>query len=273
MLKWRLISFPLLVGILCFIFLAPYKYGYPVFAVAAVIAIPLAVFECARMLDKCGIGTMPISCGIFTAVLTAAFMFQRRLGFLFPILFVLLITLPWILVLVRREFAVEKVFGSVGTIVLVSIPYLALAAHFGSEKLNRLFFIILATKAMDTGGYIFGMLSGKLLPGGNHKLCPNVSPKKSWEGAIGGLILSLAVGWAFFALRNDMPLAKYLVFAAILAVASIFGDLTESALKRRCGVKDSGNWIPGMGGVLDVLDSFIYTAVACALFAFVAAFF
>ena len=269
MLKWRLLSFPLLLGLLAVIFLAPYKYGYPVFAVAAMIAIPLAVYECARMLDNIGVRTMPVTGAVFTLLATAALMF-RRMFFMAPILFLALMTLPWLLVLFRREFSVERVFNTVGTFVLAGLPFLALAVHFRSRNL---FFIILATKAMDTGGYIFGMLSGKLLPGGNHKLCPNVSPKKSWEGAIGGLILSLAVGWAFFALRNDMPLAKYLVFAAILAVASIFGDLTESALKRRCGVKDSGNWIPGMGGVLDVLDSFIYTAVACALFAFAATFF
>ena len=266
MLKWRLLSFPLLLGLLAFIFLAPYKYGYPVFAAAAMIAIPLAVFECARMLDNIGVRTMPIPGAVFTLFVTAALLF-RRIGFLAPILLLALLTLPWLLALFRREFAVERIFNTVGVIVLTALPFLALAVHFRS---GRLFFIILATKAMDTGGYIFGMLSGKYLPGGNHKLCPSVSPKKSWEGAAGGMILSLLVGWAFYAVRGDMTLAKYLVFAALLAVASILGDLTESALKRRCGVKDSGSWIPGMGGVLDVLDSFIYTAAACALFAFAA---
>lgn len=261
MLKWRMLSFPLLLGLLAFIFLAPYRYGYPVFAVAACVVIPLAVYECARMLDKAGVGTMPLAAGIFSLLTVASFMF-RRLGFATVWLVLLLLFLPWLLVLIRRSFAVSRVFNTVGVIAVTLAPFLSLA----KIAFGRLFFIVVATKAMDTGGYIFGMLSDRLLPGGNHKLCPNVSPKKSWEGAIGGLALSLMAGFLFYLVQKDMELWKYLLFAFLLAVASLLGDLTESALKRFCGVKDSGSWIPGMGGALDVLDSFLYTALACQLF-------
>ena len=136
--------------------------------------------------------------------------------------------------------------------------------------------MILVTKAMDTGGDIFGMLSSKLLPGGNHKLCPSISPKKSWEGVAGGVVLSMLTAWCFFRFFPDwhfevwigaLRLWKFLAFGVLLALASIAGDLTESALKRKCGVKDSANWIPGMGGALDVLDSFIYVAPLCMVFA------
>ena len=264
MLKWRLVSFPLLLGLLAFIFLAPEKYGYPVFALAATLVIPLAVFECARMLDRAGIGTMPVVSGIFSLAMVGSCMYGRYSNILITALCAALITLPWLLILVYREFAVERVFNTAGVILLVMTPFLLLAM----TGFDRLLFIMLATKAMDTGGYIFGMLSGRFLPGGNHKLCPKVSPKKSWEGAAGGMALSLLVGWGFFAWKGDMPLVRYLAFAALLAVASVLGDLTESALKRRCGVKDSGNWIPGMGGALDVLDSFIYTALVCGVFTY-----
>ena len=119
-------------------------------------------------------------------------------------------------------------------------------------------FVICTTKAMDTGGYIFGMLASKL-PGGNHKIVPAVSPKKSWEGFFGGILLALAAAAAFIPCFSATILWwKLLVVAFVLALGSFFGDLTESALKRAADIKDSGNYIPGMGGIFDVLDSFIY---------------
>jgi phosphatidate cytidylyltransferase len=119
------------------------------------------------------------------------------------------------------------------------------------------------TKATDTGGYIVGTLTAKL-PGGNHKIAPNISPKKSWEGLAGGMILSLAVAWAFYYFgRNTcpVPLAWAMFAGVVLSLGSFFGDLTESAIKRLCGVKDSGSFVPGMGGAFDVLDSFIYNGL------------
>ena len=91
-----------------------------------------------------------------------------------------------------------------------------------------------------------------------------ISPKKSWEGAAGGLLLCLAVSYAFYRC-NGGDIARYAVSAVILGVCSFFGDITESGLKRVCGVKDSGNWIPGMGGAFDVLDSFIYVGIVCTI--------
>ena len=72
--------------------------------------------------------------------------------------------------------------------------------------------------------------------------------------------------WNYEWWLGDPRLWKFLAFAVVLSLASIAGDLTESALKRKCGVKDSANWIPGMGGALDVLDSFIYVAPVCLVF-------
>ena len=261
MLKYRLLSFPLLLGILALIFFSPEKYGAPVFAFAAAAMIAAAVTECAKMLDKIGIGTLPRSAGVVAFMIMIA---GSKLGLGISAFWILMfgaISLAWLSLLVSREKFASKVFNTAGILALLVIPYMMLTGHYYEDPL-RLLFIILATKAMDTGGYIFGMISGKLLPGGNHKLCPSVSPKKSWEGALGGVILSLAVGWAFYKYAGGMSLTKYLVFSGIFALASILGDLTESALKRRCGVKDSGSWIPGMGGALDVLDSFIYTGFA-----------
>ena len=99
------------------------------------------------------------------------------------------------------------------------------------------------------------------LPGGNHKIAPSISPKKSWEGLIGGFLLSLAVGWLFYRYAAYNRLVWYLTASALLSLGCFFGDLAESAVKRLCNIKDSGNWVPGMGGAFDVLDSFIFNGI------------
>ena len=75
------------------------------------------------------------------------------------------------------------------------------------------------------------------------------------------MILSLAVAWAFYYFGGGMPLAWAMLAGVVLSLGSFFGDLTESAVKRLCGVKDSGSFVPGMGGAFDVLDSFLYNGI------------
>jgi phosphatidate cytidylyltransferase len=123
-----------------------------------------------------------------------------------------------------------------------------------------LIFLCLVTKATDTGGYIVGTLTSKL-PGGNHKIAPKVSPKKSYEGLLGGLILSVAVSLLFYRFAPETGRNWYILAAVVLSFGSFFGDLTESAVKRLCDIKDSGSFVPGMGGAFDVLDSFIYNGL------------
>jgi len=122
-----------------------------------------------------------------------------------------------------------------------------------------LFFVLLVVWAADIGGYFAGRAIG------GPKLWERVSPKKTWAGAIGGLFLSLAVagGFAAFGAGKTGPL---LALGAILSVISQLGDLFESAVKRRFGVKDSSHVIPGHGGLLDRLDGFVAAVVAAAIF-------
>lgn len=117
-------------------------------------------------------------------------------------------------------------------------------------------FMFLLIWAADTGAYF----SGKFL--GKHKLAPVVSPNKTWEGAIGGFILSMIVAYAGAILLNiDVNnWLLYLGVVAALAIFSVLGDLFESALKRVANIKDSGNLLPGHGGVLDRLDSTVVVA-------------
>ena len=124
---------------------------------------------------------------------------------------------------------------------------------------SALIFILLVVWVTDIGGYFAGRGIG------GPKLWPRVSPKKTWAGAIGGFAASLAVsaGFVAFGLGKTGPL---LALGAILSVASQLGDLFESAVKRRFGVKDSSNIIPGHGGLLDRLDGFVAAVVMVAIF-------
>jgi phosphatidate cytidylyltransferase len=127
-----------------------------------------------------------------------------------------------------------------------------------------LILILLVVWVTDIGGYFAGRRIG------GPKLWPRVSPKKTWAGAIGGFAASLVVaaGFAAFGLGKAGPL---LLLAAVLSIASQLGDLFESAVKRRFGVKDSSQIIPGHGGLLDRLDGFVAAIVLAAIFGFLRA--
>jgi phosphatidate cytidylyltransferase len=122
-----------------------------------------------------------------------------------------------------------------------------------------LMFVFLIVWVTDIGGYFAGRGIG------GPKLWPRVSPKKTWAGAIGGFVASLAVacGFAAFDLGKAGPL---LLLGAALSVVSQCGDLFESAVKRWFGVKDSSHIIPGHGGLMDRLDGFVAAVVVAAIF-------
>jgi len=117
-------------------------------------------------------------------------------------------------------------------------------------------FLFLIIWLNDTGAYITGKLLGK------HKMCPRISPKKSWEGLIGGLMMALVVTWISRPLFPDIPLMHLWILCPVVVIAGTLGDLVESSWKRAVGVKDSGNLIPGHGGILDRFDSLILAAPA-----------
>ena len=116
-------------------------------------------------------------------------------------------------------------------------------------------YLLAVTKAADIGAYCIGSLIGK------HPLIPHVSPKKSVEGIIGGILTSMAVSY-FFGPYLPLPfsLGHLLLLGLLIAVVGQIGDLSESMMKRFCHTKDSGHLLPGMGGVLDAVDSVIFTA-------------
>lgn len=111
--------------------------------------------------------------------------------------------------------------------------------------------------ASDVGAYCFGMLLGqKVWPA---KMCPTISPKKSWAGYIGGLLMAMLAGAIlYWTGLFGFSLLHSLLVAAIMHVMGVFGDLFESLWKRAAGIKDSGNLIPGHGGLMDRFDSSLF---------------
>lgn len=122
-----------------------------------------------------------------------------------------------------------------------------------------LLYFVAIVKFSDVGGFAFGLSSAKLMKGGNHKLCPSISPGKSWEGLFGSLLLSSIVSLAFIGFTG-FGVAKAVAFGVSAALVGTAGDLVESKFKRWIGVKDSSafSFTNGMGGILDMLDSLLF---------------
>lgn len=112
----------------------------------------------------------------------------------------------------------------------------------------------------DTFSYITGILLGR------NKLFERISPKKTWEGAIGGFVFSVAGGFALYTFSGEYSLGIWLIMAALIAISSVFGDLTESMIKRSLKIKDSGNILPGHGGLLDRFDSLLFASPVIYVF-------
>ena len=152
--------------------------------------------------------------------------------------------------------------------VMIALPFALMnGVLMHSKWLMLALFILLWVN--DSGAYIVGSLMAKR-KGGNHKMFPRVSPAKSWEGLIGGFVFDLIAGYVFFRVgwMGDMTLSNSLFFALFAGAFGTLGDLMESLFKRTLGVKDSGKFMPGHGGVLDRFDSLLL-AVPVAYFFFV----
>ncbi|MBN1413501.1 MAG: phosphatidate cytidylyltransferase [Bacteroidales bacterium] len=104
----------------------------------------------------------------------------------------------------------------------------------------------------DTGAYVFGMLFGR------HRLFERISPKKSWEGAIGGTVVTVGLGYWLNHFTPYLLRIDWLILSVLVSVFGVYGDLFESKLKRSVGIKDSGHLLPGHGGVLDRMDSLLF---------------
>ena len=145
---------------------------------------------------------------------------------------------------------------------VLALPFVAFASavHFHGNLM--MLYLIAIVKISDMGGFAAGMSSAKLMKGGNHKLCPTISPNKSWEGLFGSVFDSSVMSCAWMSFTH-FGVGEALAVGAVAALVGTFGDLVESKFKRWVGVKDSATFMPaGLGGFLDMFDSLLFAPAA-----------
>jgi phosphatidate cytidylyltransferase len=187
-----------------------------------------------------------------TLAINASGYFDGRILLLnIPMLFVLVIAELWRL----GEKPFENIAYSILGIVYIALPFGLMTFFFNPVVLSGplhygivLGYLIILWSS-DTGAYVIGSLLGK------HRLFERISPKKSWEGSIGGALFALLVTYGISFLFTGLSLEKWFVIASLVIVFGTLGDLSESLLKRSLDIKDSGNILPGHGGILDRFDA------------------
>lgn len=226
------------------------------FSGAVVLAGGLALFEFYRMCF--GGRSHSLLIGIGLTGFAALILVTHRPDILVPILLATLIGIISVPLLSR--ISLEQSLRD-SAVTLFGVLYLGLT--LGTLSMTRLlpqgewliFFLLLVTWASDTGAYYVGTLFGR------HRLAPTISPKKTVEGLVGGffgaIIVAYAARWWFL---PELSSLDCLILATLLTITGLWGDLTESAMKRSVGMKDSGGILPGHGGMLDRLDSLLFTA-------------
>jgi len=195
---------------------------------------------------------------------------QARLDVQTIVVVILALTLGTLIAATLRGAPFDKMIASSGATILgvLYVVFLAgylVAIRVGFEEqlsAHLLSFFFLVLMGADTGAYYVGRAIGK------HKLAPTISPGKTWEGVVGGVVTGLAFATlAHFWFFRELPLKWTLPLAAVMTVLGILGDLTESALKRGAGAKDAAKILPGHGGALDRLDSLLFNAPLIYYFA------
>jgi len=173
----------------------------------------------------------------------------------------ILLIVPAIEIFRKKENAIVNIAITFTGILLITIPYslfnLILIPISNQPELYKpelLLGLMVMIWASDSGAYIFGSLFGK------HKMAEKISPNKSWEGAIGGIIFSILISIVYFSFFKYFNTIQIILISATSIIAGIFGDLFESLIKRNFAIKDSGNILPGHGGLYDRFDSLLFAA-------------
>lgn len=194
--------------------------------------------------------------GILIYVLTAL----MGLGYIdirFAYLLLLLFPLTFVVELFRKDQSVNRTGNYFKAWMYISVPFgLLVSLYLIPEREGFFTEIVIGLFAISWSSDVFAYLVGSKI--GKHRLFERISPKKSWEGSIGGLVFALLAAYILSLIYSELSLAEWMVLAVIIVVSGTIGDLIESMLKRAAGVKDSGKLLPGHGGVLDRFDATIF---------------
>ncbi|AET70046.1 CDP-diglyceride synthetase [Desulfosporosinus orientis DSM 765] len=234
------------------IFLGLVYLGGPYTAFLVAVLSLLALLEFLQIGKQIGLVTWPVLTVLVTILWLTSLFTEREEWMLSALLFWFVICLGRLALTYPNASLSEANFNLLAvvySVVLLSHLYLLRQRPQGIEWTFLTIFLVWAT---DTGAYLIGRQFGR------HLLAPHVSPKKTVEGSIGGLIFSMAVAVVWWRFMGGTSLLTYIILATVIGISGQIGDLFESALKRSAGVKDSGKLIPGHGGILDRFDSLIF---------------
>jgi phosphatidate cytidylyltransferase len=272
-----LVALPVLIlSIILPYFLPQFPQASWLFLVIAALALGAGLFEFFTLTKKLELKADASIAFLGAAALFVAFLFDAPAKD--PNMLILTLALFLIFALITQTFRFQadfsKMLAGVGVTIL-GVLYIAFLGGFListrvgfedklvpflSTKLLGFFFLVVM--GADTGAYYVGKNLGK------HKLAPKISPGKTWEGVVGGLILSSA--FAAVSTATFFPELSYkfsIPLAIVMSVVGLFGDLAESAMKRGAGAKDAASILPGHGGLLDRLDSLLFNAPILYYFA------
>ncbi len=181
--------------------------------------------------------------------------------------------LPFLLIIMAAELyrkkdkPVENIAVTIFSIIYLAIPLSMVNFLVFPEFLNENSYtpkLLIALFSLiwiyDSGAYLVGVSIGK------HRLFERISPKKSWEGAIGGTLIAITASYFISGIIPEIKLIHWIVLSILTVISATFGDLTESMFKRHFGIKDSGNILPGHGGVLDRFDSLFFAAPVVVMY-------
>lgn len=238
-------------GTVAVISLVTYKWTFAIVVVAALL---VAVHEFVRAFAQSDIRIARTPLYLATVAVPAVAYVWGPTALLFTTGLTILAILIW---RIRRGYEGYVRDVTASAFVTVYLPFMAgflmltLAADNGPQ---RVVVFVLLTISNDIGGYIAGVTFGR------HPIAPQISPKKSWEGFAGSVLLQCAVGAVTFSYLLDAPWWQGVIVGLVMTVTATAGDFAESAIKRDLGVKDMGTFLPGHGGMMDRLDSLIPNA-------------
>jgi phosphatidate cytidylyltransferase len=256
--KTRIISSLIMLPLAVFVYLG----GLPLFVFAMAIAL-ISMYEFYNGYRNIDVQANRPLGYILMLVLYVILAVNGFSGRFTPLMFSRMLTL-WVfltiaLSLVSSVFSVRhKITDGLATMAGVLYPGFFTSHVVMTENLEAcsilVWLAVITAFGTDTFAYFAGVALGK------HKLCPDISPKKTVEGSVGGILGSTVLCWIFGMLFAKQWLSACIVIGLLGSVAAQAGDLTASAFKRNMGIKDFGNLIPGHGGVLDRFDSILFTA-------------
>ena len=240
-----------------------------VFAALFIVITWLSVWEfCNIVSERPDVTINPLICSVSGVCLFfAVFCYSMGMTGSMAVFVPFIISIIYLLIselYLQRESPINNWAYTMMSQLYVALPFALLPVLATMTKGERLWlfplsvFIFLWTS--DTGAYCFGSLFGR------HRLFERISPKKSWEGSIGGTFVSLLASTALWHFYGDLTLPQWLGFALVVVVFGTWGDLVESLMKRQLGIKDSGNILPGHGGMLDRFDSSLLAIPASVVY-------